>query len=86
LEPQLLAIALLVVLNGFFVASEFAIVKVRSSQLAALTVEGNRRAVDARHVTALLEAYLSVHPAGHHPHSNTAMRTPRCGPITGAIL
>jgi hypothetical protein len=28
----------------FFVASEFAIVKVRSSQLAALTAQGNRRA------------------------------------------
>jgi len=41
---QLLAIALLVVLNVFFVASEFAIVKVRSSQLAALTAQGNRRA------------------------------------------
>jgi CBS domain containing-hemolysin-like protein len=41
---QLLAIALLVVLNVFFVASEFAIVKVRSSQRAALTAQGNRRA------------------------------------------
>jgi len=39
---QLLAIALLVVLNVFFVASEFAIVKVRSSQLVALTAQGNR--------------------------------------------
>ena len=65
---QLLAIALLVVLNGFFVASEFAIVKVRSSQLAALTAQANRRvAVDARQVTAHLEAYLSGHPAGQSP-------------------
>jgi CBS domain containing-hemolysin-like protein len=42
---QLLAVALLVALNVFFfVASEFAIVKVRSSQLAALTAQGNRLA------------------------------------------
>jgi hypothetical protein len=33
---KLLAVAFLVLLNGFFVASEFAIVKVRSSQLDAL--------------------------------------------------
>ena len=33
---KLLAIGFLVALNGFFVASEFAIVKVRSSQLDAL--------------------------------------------------
>ncbi len=40
---KLAAIAHLVVLNGFFVACEFAIVKVRSSQLDALVEEGNRR-------------------------------------------
>jgi hypothetical protein len=41
---KLLAIAFLVALNGFFVASEFAIVKVRTSQLDALVAQGNRRA------------------------------------------
>ena len=41
---QLLAIALLVRAQRFFVASEFAIVKARSSQFAALTAQGNRRA------------------------------------------
>jgi hypothetical protein len=33
---KVLAVVFLVLLNGFFVASEFAIVKVRSSQLDAL--------------------------------------------------
>ncbi|HEY8835317.1 MAG TPA: CNNM domain-containing protein, partial [Chthoniobacterales bacterium] len=50
----------LVVLNAFFVASEFAIVKVRSSQLDALEDEGNVRAVFAKHVRNHLDAYLSA--------------------------
>ena len=41
---KLLAIAVLVVLNGFFVACEFAVVKVRASQLDALVDEGDSRA------------------------------------------
>jgi CBS domain containing-hemolysin-like protein len=41
---QLLAIALLVRAQRFFVARDFAIVKARSSQFAALTAQGNRRA------------------------------------------
>ena len=61
---QLLAILLLVLLNGFFVASEFAIVKVRSSQLDALVEEGNSRAPFARHVTNHLDAYLSATQLG----------------------
>jgi hypothetical protein len=35
---KLLAVLFLVLLNGFFVASEFAIVKVRASQLDALAL------------------------------------------------
>jgi CBS domain containing-hemolysin-like protein len=54
------AIALLVFLNGFFVAAEFALVKVRGSQLEALTAEGNRGASIARQVMANLDAYLSA--------------------------
>ena len=53
---QLLSIGFLVALNGFFVASEFAIVKVRTSQLDALAAEGDRGAVHARQVTAHLDA------------------------------
>ena len=61
---KLAAIAALVVLNGFFVACEFAIVKVRSSQLDALVEEGNLRATFAKHVRGHLEAYLSATQLG----------------------
>jgi CBS domain containing-hemolysin-like protein len=61
---QLLAIGFLVALNGFFVASEFAIVKVHASQLDALAAQGNRRAVHARQVTTHLDAYLSATQLG----------------------
>jgi CBS domain containing-hemolysin-like protein len=61
---QLLAIGFLVALNGFFVASEFAIVKVRASQLDALVAQGKRRAVHARKVITRLDAYLSATQLG----------------------
>src|SRR5438552_1311840 len=57
---KLVIIMALVLLNGFFVASEFAIVKVRGSQLDALVDQGVRRAKFARHVTAHVDAYLSA--------------------------
>jgi CBS domain containing-hemolysin-like protein len=53
-----------VVLNGFFVASEFAIVKVRSSQLEALEAVGDRKARRAIDVTENLDAYLSATQLG----------------------
>ena len=61
---KLAVIAALVALNGFFVACEFAIVKVRSSQLDALVDEGDARAVFTRHVRAHLDAYLSATQLG----------------------
>jgi CBS domain containing-hemolysin-like protein len=61
---KLLAVVFLVLLNGFFVASEFAIVKVRSSQPDALAARGNGHARFARHVTSHLEAYLSATQLG----------------------
>ena len=57
---KLAVIALLVALNGFFVAAEFALVKVRTSQLDALIAEGHKRAAPARLVTENLDAYLSA--------------------------
>jgi CBS domain containing-hemolysin-like protein len=54
----------LVVLNAFFVACEFAIVKVRGSQLDALEDEGNVKATFAKHVRAHLDAYLSATQLG----------------------
>ena len=50
LLAKLAAIIALVLLNGFFVACEFSIIKVRVSQLDALAEEGNTRAVFAKHV------------------------------------
>ena len=44
----------------FFVAAEFALVKVRHSQLHALTMEGNKRATISQHVVENLNAYLSA--------------------------
>jgi CBS domain containing-hemolysin-like protein len=60
---NVLFILLLVFLNGFFVASEFALVKVRSTQLDALP-EGDRNAEYARLVTSHLDAYLSATQLG----------------------
>jgi CBS domain containing-hemolysin-like protein len=54
------AIAALVFLNGFFVVAEFALVKVRLSQLEALADEGHRRAPIAHQVVENLDAYLSA--------------------------
>ncbi len=54
----------LVGLNGFFVASEFAIVKVRTSQLEALEASGQKKARRAIEVTENLEAYLSATQLG----------------------
>jgi len=56
---KLLVLFFLVLLNGFFVACEFAFVKIRGSQLDALVEEGDKRATLARHVTLHLDAYLS---------------------------
>jgi CBS domain containing-hemolysin-like protein len=61
---RLLAILALVLLNGFFVASELSIVKVRASQLDALIEQGNPRAKLAKHITSHLEAYISATQLG----------------------
>jgi CBS domain containing-hemolysin-like protein len=49
-----------VLLNGFFVAAEFALVKVRESRLDELAREGRPAARAARHVVAHLDRYLSA--------------------------
>lgn len=54
----------LVLLNSFFVAAEFAIVKVRSSQIDIKAKEGHRMASLAKHITANLDAYLSATQLG----------------------
>src|SRR3990172_12099215 len=60
-QVLLLGVALLLVLlNGFFVAAEFAIVKVRSTKIKELAEEGDWRAVVAQNVIAHLDTYLST--------------------------
>ena len=61
---NIIVILFLVALNGFFVASEFSIVKVRPSRLDTLIKEGSKSAVYARQVTEHLDAYLSVTQLG----------------------
>ncbi len=60
---NLLVILLLVFLNGFFVASEFALVKVRSTQLDTLD-EADKKAALARRLISHLDAYLSATQLG----------------------
>lgn len=61
---KLLCIAVLVLLNAFFVASEFSIVKVRSTQLEPLIEQGDSRARLSGEITAKLDAYLSATQLG----------------------
>lgn len=53
-------VMLLVLLNGFFVAAEFAMVKVRSTRIETLLQEGNTRAKYAKKLVDHLDAYLSA--------------------------
>jgi CBS domain containing-hemolysin-like protein len=55
---------LLVALNGFFVAAEFALVKVRPTQIEPFVAEGQRRARVAKHMLRHLDAYLSATQLG----------------------
>ncbi|OES45409.1 hemolysin family protein [Domibacillus iocasae] len=57
---NLLLFALLIVLTGFFVATEFAIIRVRQSRINQLVEEGNKRAIAAKKVTSNLDEYLSA--------------------------
>jgi CBS domain containing-hemolysin-like protein len=61
---KLATIAALVGLNGFFVACEFAIIKVRASQLDELADEGDPQARLAKYIRAHLDAYLSATQLG----------------------
>ena len=60
LIAKLATIGVLVFLNAFFVAAEFALVKIRDSQLEALAAEGNQRAVFTQKIKGNLNAYLSA--------------------------
>ncbi|MEK4564208.1 hemolysin family protein [Alkalihalobacillus sp. FSL R5-0424] len=57
---NLFFVALLIALTAFFVASEFAIVKIRSTKIDQLVQEGHKSAVLAKKVTSNLDEYLSA--------------------------
>lgn len=57
---NLVLIAILIALTAFFVASEFAIVKIRSSRIDQLIEEGNSNAIAAKKVISNLDEYLSA--------------------------
>lgn len=61
---QLLVIFLLVLANGFFVAAEFAIVKIRASQLKPLLKSGDWRVPMALRAVSNLDACLSATQLG----------------------
>ncbi|MCZ6775118.1 MAG: hemolysin family protein [Ignavibacteria bacterium] len=54
----------LVFLNGFFVAAEFAIVKVRATQIEPLVKTGSKRARKAENIINHLDTYLSATQLG----------------------
>src|SRR5213594_1726668 len=61
---KILAVAALVLLNGFFVAAEFALVKVRYTQLDPLIAHGHRRAQLARRLISHLDSTIGATQLG----------------------
>ncbi|WP_277587129.1 hemolysin family protein [Psychrobacillus antarcticus] len=57
---RLTAFAVLIAFTAFFVASEFAIVKVRTTRIDQLIAEGNTKAINAKKVVSNLDEYLSA--------------------------
>jgi CBS domain containing-hemolysin-like protein len=61
---RLLSVAVLVFLNGFFVAAEFALVKLRHTQIDPLIKKGHRRAVVARRMMTHLDRTIGATQLG----------------------
>ncbi len=57
---NLVLIAILIALTAFFVASEFAIIRIRSSRIDQLIEEGNKNAIVAKKIISNLDEYLSA--------------------------
>ncbi|MEX2047431.1 MAG: hemolysin family protein [Chloroflexota bacterium] len=62
--PAVLLTVLLLVVNAFFVAAEFAIVRVRGTQLDQLAAEGSARGALAAHIIDHIDSYLSACQVG----------------------
>jgi CBS domain containing-hemolysin-like protein len=63
-SAKIVFVFLVILLNGFFVAAEYAIVRVRSTQIEPLAKRGIRRARLAQHVIMHLDTYLSASQLG----------------------
>ncbi|WP_286231179.1 hemolysin family protein [Neobacillus mesonae] len=61
---NVIIIALLIAFTAFFVASEFAIVRVRTTRIDQLILEGNRKAEAAKNVISNMDGYLSATQVG----------------------
>ena len=61
---KLAVVLLLVLANGFFVASEYALVSVRRSRISALVADGNKRARTVMRIIENLSAYISAFQLG----------------------
>jgi CBS domain containing-hemolysin-like protein len=61
---KILAVLALVLVNGFFVAAEFALVKIRDTQLKPVIRQGSRRAKVAHLILQRLDAFLSAAQLG----------------------
>jgi CBS domain containing-hemolysin-like protein len=61
---QLLLVALLIAANGFFVASEFALVAVRRTRVEQLVSEGNRAARAVKQALGDLDRYIAAAQLG----------------------
>ncbi len=57
---SVIAVTLLLIANGFYVAAEFALVKARGSRIESLAAEGSASAKLAVRIQANLEAYLAA--------------------------
>ena len=64
LIAKLVTVVALVLINGFFVVAEFALVKIRDSQIKTLADEGVRRAAFVKQIKDNLNAYLSACQVG----------------------
>src|SRR6266446_4630328 len=64
LVAKLAVVIALVLLNAFFVVAEFALVKIRDSQLNTLAAEGIKRATLVKQIKNNLNAYLSACQVG----------------------
>ncbi len=57
---SLTLVAILIILTAFFVATEFAVVRLRGSQVSQMVLEGKKNALAVQRVAANLDGYLSA--------------------------